>query len=164
MDYRFLFYCFLSVVFITGGAFYLYSTHQEVTAAVYFLGATVATIFFGFRWFTSSGDLHSIKTSWPPVINYCPDLLTLATVNDEQVCIDTVGISQSGAMSTSDGSQVSEAYIFHLFLNQTGKTRVKSLCDQASSKEVTWEGVWDGSVCVGSEPPIPPKSASKSEE
>jgi len=159
MDVKFLFYCFLSVVLITGGGFYFYSARQEITAMIYFLGAIVASLFFGFRWFSSSGDVNtSAKGPWPPAINYCPDFLTLATVQDEQVCIDTVGVAQSGGLAVSDGTQIGEQYLFHLFLNQTGNVRLKSLCDQCNTKGVTWEGVWDGSVCMGVEPPQPPQS------
>jgi hypothetical protein len=161
MDFKFLIYCFLTVVAITGGAFYFYSARQEVIAAIYFVGTIVAAIFFGFRWFSSSGELTSAaKGPWPPTINYCPDLLTLATVNGVQACIDTVGVSQSGGLSTSDGTQIGDQYVFNLFLNQTGNARIKSLCDQANSKQVTWEGVWNGSICMNVEPPLPPSTSS----
>jgi hypothetical protein len=157
MDYKFLFYCFLSVVLITGGAFYFYTIKQEVTAVIYFIGAIVAVLYFGFRWFTPSGDISaSTKGAWPPAINYCPDFLTLATVGGEQVCIDTVGVAQAGGMARSDGTQIADQYLFHLFLNQIGKDRIKSLCDQCKTKQVTWEGVWNGSACMNTEPPRPP--------
>ena len=159
MDYKFLFYCFLSVVIITGGAFYFYSARQEVTAAIFFLGALVATIVFGLRWFSSSGDPIKANTgAWPPAINYCPDLLTLATVNDKQVCIDTVGVGRSGGIEVSDGTQTSDKNIFQLYLTETGNTRSTKLCEQCKTKEVTWEGVWDGSSCMGTDPPKPPTS------
>lgn len=159
MEYIFLFYCFLSIVLITGGGFYFYSSAQEVTAALYFIGSVVAALFFGFRWFSSSGNVQIVKAgAWPPVVNYCPDFLTLATVQGEQVCIDTVGVAQAGGIEISDGTQVSDKYLFHLFLDKSGPTRVTSLCDQAKTKQVTWEGVWDGTVCVGIEPPKPSTS------
>jgi len=161
MDYKFLFYCFLSVVLITGGGYTLVSSGQEIIAALYFLGATAAVIFFGLRWFTVSGDIAkkgATAVPWPPVINYCPDFLTLTTANNEQVCIDTVGVSTNGAMSTSDGTDTQEKSIFHLYLDQSGPKRAQSLCDQAKMKQVTWEGVWDGSTCMGVDPPKPPSS------
>ena len=130
---------------------------REATAAVYFLGSIIAVVFFGLRWFTSTGDIKKGATAgaWPPTINYCPDFLTLATIDGEQVCIDTVGVSQSGGMSTSDGTQVGDIYMFHLYLDETGHERVTSLCSQAKEKQVTWEGVWDGTTCLGAEPPKP---------
>jgi len=156
MTYILLFYCFLSVVLITGGTFMFYSSGQQITGIIYFLGTIVAAILFGFRWFTPT--TAASQTNWPPSINYCPDLLTLATVQDEQVCIDTTGVAQQGGMSTSDGTQTGDQYVFPLFLDKTGKDRVDSLCNQAKQKNVTWEGVWDGAICLNNEPPRPPKA------
>lgn len=154
MSYILLFYCFLSVVLITGGTLSFYSSGEQVTGIVYFLGAIVAAIFFGFRWF-SSNDVSAASTTWPPSINYCPDLLTLATVEKKQACIDTVGVSQQGGMSTSNGTQTGDKYVFDLFLDKVGQDRVEKLCNQAKEKNVTWEGVWDGTTCSNVEPPRP---------
>ena len=158
MDYQFLFYCFLSVVLIAGGAFYFYSSRQEVTSIVYFLGAISASIFFGLRWFSSSGNLKQGAASgvWPPVINYCPDFLSLATVNGTQVCIDTVGVGLAGGISRSDGTQVSPNFTFNLSLGTSGQERAILLCNEAKINKVTWEGLWNGSTCTEKEPPKPP--------
>ena len=153
MNYIFLFYCFLSVVLITGDAFFLYSSGQPTTGVIYFLGSIVAVIFFGFRWFKLTETTATV--AWPPAINYCPDLLSLATVQGTQVCIDTVGVAQQGGIQTSDGTQTGDQYVFNLFLDQTGSNRATSLCNQAKEKQVTWEGVWDGSVCANVDPPKP---------
>jgi len=76
----------------------------------------------------------------------------------EQVCVDTVGVAQSGGMSVwKEPTQTDEKYLFHLFTNQSGATRSASLCAQAKSKGVTWEGVWNGTSCTGVVPPLPPK-------
>ena len=154
MSYILLFYCFLSVVLISGVTLSFYSSGEQVTGIVYFLGAIIASIFFGFRWF-SPNAVSAISTTWPPSINYCPDLLTLVSLDDTQACIDTVGVSQHGGMSTSDGTQTSDKYVFDLFLDKTGQERVTLLCNQAKEKEVTWEGVWNGATCSNIEPPRP---------
>lgn len=154
MNYIFLFYCFLSVVIITGGTFFLYSSGQPTTGIIYFLGTIVAVIFFGFRWF-KNGISTPTHGSWPPAINYCPDLLSLATVQGTQVCIDTVGVAQQGGLQTSDGTQTGDQYVFKLFLDQSGSDRAVNLCNEAKNKQVTWEGVWDGSVCSNVDPPKP---------
>jgi len=154
MDLKFLFYCFLSVVLITGGGFYFFSSGQQTTAAIYFLGATIAAIFFGLRWFTQSGATNAAST-WQPVINFCPDFMTLTTVGGEKVCIDMAGVSQNGALEQSDGTNTSEKFIFHLFVND-GAERISKICDEAKAKGVTWEGVWNGTSCSGTAPPLPP--------
>ena len=162
MDYQFWIYVFTSAVFSAGGAFYFYRQNQEVTSVLFFLGALAASIFFGFRWYSPSGAAAKKPAgAWPPVINYCPDFMTLMNINGEQVCVDTVGIAQPGGISMwSDATQTDERYLFHLFLQLSGSDRVKQLCKQASAKMVTWEGVWDGAACMGKEPPMPPQTAA----
>ena len=156
MNYQFWLYVFSSFIVISGSTFYFYSQRQEVTAGIMFFGMLIASIYFGFRWFPASGATPSMGP-WPPVINYCPDFLTLNTINGEKVCIDNIGVAQAGGMSVwSDPTQTDERYLFHLFLNSSGQDRIKKLCDQAKTKKVTWEGVWDGAVCMGALPPAPP--------
>jgi hypothetical protein len=155
MDLNFLFYCFLSVIIITGGAFYFFSSGLQTTAAIYFLGTTVASIFFGFRWFTTSGNSSSGPGAWPPAINYCPDFLTLTTIGGNKVCIDMAGVSQKSTLQKSDGTNTGDNYIFRLFTT-AGTDRITQLCDEAKLKGVTWEGVWNGNSCSGTAPPLPP--------
>lgn len=156
MNLLFWFYVFVSAVILAGGSFYFYSQRQEITAGIFFAGILSAVIFFGLRWFPASGPA---KPTWKPVLNYCPDFLTLYVVNGEQVCVDTVGVAQAGGISKwSDPTQTDEQYLFHLFLNSSGAYRTKQLCDQANTKKVTWEGVWNGSTCMGADPPVPPSS------
>jgi len=159
MNYLFLFYCFLSAVIVSGGGFFFYTSGQQIVAPIFFVGGVIAALFFGFRWFNSSGELGT-GGKWPPTPpNYCPDFLTLTTVDGEQVCIDTVGVAQAGGMAKwSDPTQTDEQYLFHLSLNTIGAPRITSLCAEAKAKGVTWEGVWDGSICLGTEPPKPPSS------
>jgi hypothetical protein len=160
MDLKFILYIFLSIVLVTGGAYSFYSSGQELTASLFFVGSLGAVIFFGLRWFTGTGRTKPEAGAWPPVINYCPDFLTLHVVNNTPVCIDTIGVAQSGGISRwSDPTQTDTRYLFNLYTAQSGEQRVKSLCDECSQKKVTWEGVWDGTTCVGREPPPPPASA-----
>lgn len=156
MNYLFWFYVFLSCISIAGSAFYFYSKGQPISAGVMFVGLLIASLFFGLRWFPASGETVSTGP-WPPVVNYCPDFLTLTIVNGEQVCVDTIGVAQTGGISKwSDPTQTDEKYLFKIFTTISGAERVKQLCDQAKTKKVTWEGLWDGSVCMGTEPPLPP--------
>jgi hypothetical protein len=159
MNLILLMYIFGSAVLVTGGAFSFFSSGQQITAGIFFVGMLTVVIYFGFRWFGASGLSASAKGPWPPVVNYCPDFLTLSTINGEKVCIDTIGVAQAGGIAVwSDPTQTDERYLFHLFLNNSGSERVSKLCAQAAAKKVSWEGVWDGSVCMGVEPPAPPAS------
>jgi hypothetical protein len=157
MNYLFWAYVFTSFMVISGSAYYFYSQSQEVAAGIMLFGLLITSIYFGLRWFPTPGSQITPTGSWPPVINYCPDFLTLYVINGEQVCLDTVGVSQAGGMSKwSDPTQQDEKYLFHLFLNTSGPDRIKKLCDQANAKRVNWEGVWDGAVCMNVDPPPPP--------
>jgi hypothetical protein len=158
MNLVFLFYVFLSIVIITGGGYYFFSIGNEITAAIYFLGATIAALFFGFRWFLPPGATEPGPGSWPPSINYCPDFLTLTTIDGEKVCIDMIGVAQGGTNTlnvNSDGTSSGDCCIFNLYLN-AGSDRTSKLCEEAKAKGVTWEGVWTGTTCTGTAPPLPP--------
>ena len=157
MDLKLLFYCFLTVVTVFGGTYYFYSSMQETTAAIYFLGSVIAAIFFGFRWFAPSGAAPTGPGSWPPAINYCPDFLTLTKdITGKKVCIDMVGVAKGGTntLQVSNGTQTTDVYIFDLMTSS--RTRLDDLCGQAKAKGVTWEGVWNGESCSNTEPPLPP--------
>jgi hypothetical protein len=157
MDLKFLFYSFLSVVLITGGTFYFFSSGAQTTGAIFFLGSIIATIFFGMRWFSLSGTDSAAPGAWPPAINYCPDFLTLTTVGGEKVCIDMTGVAQKSTLKRSNGTNTGSDYIVKLHTTTpSAAERVKKLCDDAKEKGITWEGVWDGSTCSGVAPPLPP--------
>ena len=51
--------------------------------------------------------------------------------------------------------QTDAKYIFDLSLALSGAERLQALCDQCKLKGVTWEGVWNGTVCLTNEPPKP---------
>ena len=158
MDLTLLLYSFLSVVIIFGGTYYFYSSQLETSAAIFFLGTVVASIYFGFRWFGVSGAKPASPGSWPPTINYCPDFLTLTTdTAGKKVCIDMLGVAQGGTspIQVSNGTQTSDQYIFDLKTDLT-TTRIDELCGIAKAKGLTWEGVWNGSSCSGNAPPLPP--------
>jgi hypothetical protein len=156
MDLTILLYSFLTVVIIFGGTYYFYSNYLETAAAIYFLGTVIAGIYFGFRWFTASGATKTGPGSWPPAINYCPDFLTLTTVNGAKVCIDMLGVAQGGTsnIQVSDGTQTTNTYLYDL--KTTSTNRIDDLCGLAKTMGITWEGVWNGASCAGNTPPLPP--------
>ncbi len=157
MDYKFILFIFLAVILVSGGAYRFYAGGQEITAALFFIGAIGAMVFFGLRWF-ASGKTKGSVSSWPPAINYCPDFLTLAEVGGKKVCVDTIGIYKGGIRKWTGPTQTSQDYVFNLSADKSGKARVDALCAECARQRVSWEGVYDGSVCVGNEPPLPPSS------
>ena len=163
MDLAFIFYIFLCIVITSGGAFYYAQMNQTITAGIFFFGFIAFSVIFGLRWFTASGQRAGATTGgWPPVINYCPDFLTLYEVNGTKVCIDTIGIARSGGLAKWDSSSttVTDLQKFNLHIGEKEADRVKKLCDECATKKVTWEGVYDGAICIGNTPPMPPGVAS----
>lgn len=157
MDLKFLFYVFLSVVAISGVAFSSYQKGQFIGAGILFIGLLIASLFFGFRWFTSSGDrVKGEIGEWPPAINYCPDFLTLYKIDNTHVCIDTIGVAGAGGIHKWIDNSTTDNFKFNLSLDKTGKVRVDALCAEVIAKKVKWEGVSDGITCFGNTPPMPP--------
>jgi hypothetical protein len=157
MDYNYLFYIFLSFVLTTGGSYVLLMSGRTISAMIYFVGLLTLEILFGLRWFKPSGATTNAEFGpWPPAINVCPDFLSLYKIGGNSVCVDTIGVSSGGLSVWTGPTQMDDRFVFNLFTDSTGADRTKKLCDQARTKMVTWEGVWDGTTCLGGQPPLPP--------
>jgi len=163
MDLSFYMYIFGSLALILGGTYTFFSRQSSIAGAIFLVGSIALTIFFGVRWFLPSG-VRTTKGAWPPVINVCPDFLSLHTIvsgtTTEKVCIDTVGVaSGAGGIERWPGTDTNEEkYLFHLFA--ADPTRQAKLCQQCKDKKVTWEGVYDPSgSCSSNTPPLPPASS-----
>ena len=162
MEYTFLIYIFLSLVLTSGGSYTLLMSGRFVSSILFFIGIIAIEIYFGIRWFNGTNQ-RSIQPSignWPPSVNVCPDFLSLYKTSNQYYCVDTIGVApnKEGAIRvfTSEvGIEPEATYRFNLHLDKGGTDRTKALCDEAKKKYVTWEGVWDGSTCMGGSPPIP---------
>jgi hypothetical protein len=164
MDFLFLLFIFLASVGIVGGAYFFYSGGRHMTAFILFGGFLALTVLYGLRWFRNDGSLNqSSVAAWPPVINVCPDFLSLTAIGGRAVCVDTVGVAPNGGIQKNDGTQTSPNSIFDLQADTTDSSaRTALLCQQCQSMMVTWEGVFDGSSCIGGEPPYPPVPGTSS--
>jgi len=157
MNFLFIVYILLSIMAILG-AFYLnFTGKKQIQAVLLSVGFLIISILFGIRWFSSTGQINSTAYggAWPPSINTCPDYLSLIKVNGAYTCVDPIGVTQQGMQKWTDSTQTDPKYLFDLQLTLTGADRVKALCDHCKLKAVTWEGVWNGSVCLNREPPRP---------
>lgn len=156
MDYTFLFYIFVSFVIATGGAYILASNGRIVTALVFLIGAIAIESFFGMRWFQGT-ETKKTGGSWPPVINACPDFLSAHKVDGKMYCVDTIGVVPGGGIERwTNENQTDAKFLFNLFTEKVGGDRIKAICDEARTKKVTWEGVFDGTTCLNNLPPLPP--------
>jgi len=158
MNFNLIVYIVVSIMMISGSFYLNFSNGKSIQAIILGVGFLLISVIFGLRWF-SSAFTHPTDTSmvWPPALNSCPDYLTLTKINDTAVCVDTVGVSQKQDVLSkwTDPTQTDSKYIFNLFLNQSGTQRVKSICDACKAAKITWEGVWDGDVCLNVDPPRP---------
>jgi hypothetical protein len=158
MNFWFLVFIFAMSTGIIGGTYMLYQTNRPITSFLYFGGVIAAAVIFGLRWFRSDGSLNQDTiTTWPPVINVCPDFLSLSKIDGKLVCIDTVGVAPNGGLQKNDGTKTEDKTVFNLYAEMSDKEarRVK-LCEECKTKTLTWEGVYDGTQCVGGTPPYPP--------
>jgi hypothetical protein len=153
MDFRLILYIVVSIMLITGSFYLNFSNGRATQGIILAVGFLLLSVLFGFRWFT--GSTSNPTGSWPPSINVCPDYLTLTKVNGVATCVDPIGVSQQGMEVWTSPDQTDPKYLFDLAMSQTGAARTSSLCKECSAKMVTWEGVWDGSVCLNGIPPVP---------
>ena len=163
MDYWFFLYIFIAVGICLGGVVFLIQSHRTLGGLLFLVGAILIFTFYGLRWF-SGNVLRASKfdtTSWPPVINLCPDFLSLystpakdpKTGKNVMVCVDLIGVSKNltssnGIQKFIDPSNVyTDKYLFNLFQDKSGTARLNALCQECKDKGVTWEGVYDGISC-----------------
>lgn len=149
-------YVITTVGVIMMGASKLFST-GVVIATIYTIGVIILSIFFGYRWFSQP----VISKKWPPSINMCPDYLTFVptvTSLPNGGCVDLLGVSKNGGLGKIEKSAIAglastNANVF----DKTSKNvtdaitneLMQGICDYCKTKGVTWEGVYDGDVCVG---------------
>jgi len=155
MDVTFLFYVFLSFVIASGGTYILFSSGRIVAAILYLVGVIAIESYFGSKWFSGT-EVNVTMGAWPPSINVCPDMLSLYKNGPTPVCVDTVGVAPSGGIVKWTTGSTDPNAMFNLSTTKTGDERTKALCAEAKLKNVTWEGVWDGTTCLGGVPPMPP--------
>lgn len=168
MDYPFILYILLSVVLGVYVTFRLVKTDRSLTAFLYLVGVILILVYFGLRWFSGStfalGDMT--PKQWPPVLNACPDFLTLYDrpvpgsnpPKTEKVCVDLIGVAGAGGIQQmTDPSQLSDPkYVFNLSTNKAGAERTQALCNECAIKKVAWEGIFDGVACSSRLPPAVP--------
>lgn len=161
MKISFVFFILCTIVLVIGSFYIKFSSNQGIAGLVLGFGFLGISVYFGLKWFTPSGDYNSSTQGgkWPPSINVCPDYLSLITLNGTKICVDPVGVGiQNGANGlkkwTGSGNTGTD-YVFDLYLNQNDSERAQALCDQCALKGLTWEGVYDGSACMGNNPPKP---------
>jgi hypothetical protein len=156
VNYNLVAYVLFASVMIISMLNLLYRSERVIAAVVMLILFVLIFTFFGLRWFRYGITSNSMNANatYPPVINTCPDYMSLTTVKrnglmtDTKACIDTVGLG-SGVTTwkenTSDLSTPGEEYYFtYIYEPNMSKDQIKALKDQADAKKLTWEGITDG--------------------
>jgi hypothetical protein len=153
MEISFIFYLFAAFIIIPGTYFLLSIQQMYVAGIIASIGLLILFILFGIQLFTVEGNYttSSIKMTWPPSINTCPDFLSLYKINGTYSCVDTAGVSTNGVLTkfvpvdgTGTNLTPTPAQLFNLFLSDTDANRKNSIKNECISKGVTWEGIYDG--------------------
>ena len=160
MDYSLILYILVSVATIWGGTVVFIQSERSLGGFLFVVGAILVFVYYGLRWF-SGVSLKATQVSyksWPPVINLCPDFLTMhkrvVGGRTENVCVDLVGVSNGGIQRLQDpNNAMNDNFVFRLYENLTGPARIRRLCRECRDKKVTWEGVYDGANCVADKVP-----------
>lgn len=147
-------YILASIVGLVYGTNKVYSTGQ-VRGVLFAIGALIVLVYFGLRWFGSRIDKPK---TWPPVINMCPDYLTY--VKGLRGCVDMLGVRKAAAglegarpseissLSRSNKKRVFE-FTSEDIRNAKSVGDLQTICNRCQEAGLTWEGVYDGDVCVG---------------
>jgi len=159
-------YIIASIIGLVYGTNTLYSTGQA-RGVIFAIGALIVLVYFGFRWF---GSKIVVPANWPPIINMCPDYLTYvptlpgtmsqSTPRGTAGCVDLLGVSTNSAgiqkAEPSDlvsTTAINPNKIFRYTSADVKTAKVASdlqpICDACRSSGITWEGIYDGDVCVG---------------
>ncbi len=158
MNYSLVFYILFCIAVGLGGTMGLVRASRVLAAIVFFILAVLIFVFFGLRWFQyGGGDV----TSWPPVINSCPDYLTMYTrgTGESAVrsCVDLVGVSKNGALAkfpnVEQGTQPpsDNKYYFPQNINPSAKLSdsPQKLCSYCIQSGLSWDGLVNGNSCTG---------------
>lgn len=143
-----------SIIGLVYGTNKVYATGQA-RGVLFAIGALIVLVYFGLRWF---GSRIVKPTSWPPIINMCPDYLTY--VSRLRGCVDMLGVSKASSGMTktlpSEVASLSKSNTQKVFEFTSEDVRaaksvndLKTICERCQTAGLTWEGVWDGDVCVG---------------
>jgi len=155
VNYNLVAYVLFASVMIISMLNLLYRSERVIAAVAMLILFVLIFTFFGLRWFRYGITSNSMNANatYPPVINTCPDYMSLTTIKrngimiDTKACIDTVGLGSgvtTWTTGTSDFSTPDSAHYFtYIYEPNMSKDQIKALKEQAIAKRLTWEGVTD---------------------
>ena len=150
-SYGLVSYILLVIVFIMYMMMHFYKTERFVTAGISLILYILIFTFFGLRWFQNGVSYTGTYTgNWPPIINTCPDYLSLWKDASGPCCVDRVGVSKNQSLLatwTAGTDTPSAAQKFtHVYIPSATKTKAQfnALKTAAETAGLSWEGITDG--------------------
>jgi hypothetical protein len=159
IDFSLILYALAALLIGGGGSYYIMKTERMVTAVGFLLASIAIFTYFGLRWFDGMKLRPNISgvidpnTPWPPVINYCPDFLSLKQEGNSFYCVDTMGVSTLPLFTQGSTATATNG----ILLNKD--STAQAYAGTFITKNVTWEGIYDGRSATTRKPPFPPTTA-----
>lgn len=161
IDYSLIVYCLGALLIGGGGAYYIMKTDRMITAVGFLLASIAIFVYFGLRWFDGfklrqemAGSIDP-KTPWPPLVNFCPDFLSLVKSGTNFYCVDTTGVSTlpkyTGTIQVTAGAN-SPVNVIPL---APTKTAMEYVTNSLMTTGITWEGIYDGRSASTRKIPFP---------
>jgi len=154
LNYYVLAYSLLAIIIVFSTLNFLYRSERIFASVIVLILFVLIFVFFGLRWF-KTGVLIAAdhQGNWPPVINSCPDYLTLYKKSDGNLsCIDIIGISSKTNLlrwKNPPPPITDKAYYFDDYYKPSDTIqRLNTLRDIANNAGLTWEGVTDGNYTL----------------
>jgi hypothetical protein len=154
IDYNVIAYVLFVIVTTMTTLSYLYRSERIVAAVTVFILFVLIFTFYGVRWFKDGKSIttgSSKKGPFPPVINTCPDFLSLITRTGSSsnagklACVDTMGVSRNQTILKTfkkdvDEPSASEEYFFYTVYTRD-MTNTAALKTAADNAMLSWEGI-----------------------
>ena len=150
INYKLVAYVLFASVMIISMLNLLYRSERVIAAVAILILFILVFTFFGLRWFKYGVSMNSMNAgeTYPPVINTCPDYMTLTKKSDgtTEACIDTVGLGtqiSTWRKGTTPTTATTNHYFDHVYKAGIPKAEIAGLKGYANGKGLTWEGITD---------------------
>jgi hypothetical protein len=167
LNYYVLAYSLIVIIIIFSTLNFLYRSERIFASVIVLILFILIFVFFGLRWFRSGVVLTGThQGNWPPVVNSCPDYLTLFKRTDgTYTCVDVIGVSYNNSVQQwisglTPPVSIDDKHYFKYVHTPSDKVSVlNTLRQQANNKGLTWEGITDDNYTlwdsVGATPSAP---------
>jgi len=147
INYPLLSYILAVIIVIMTSVSYLYRSERLVAAISVSILFILIFTFFGLRWFKYGLSATSdYKGKFPPVINTCPDYMSVYKNGSTTVCIDTVGIAptSSTVKVVRRGDTPSDQNFFRsIYTAGATQAQMNVMATAAKDAGLSWEGITD---------------------